>query len=269
MVSSFGKKLLGKIKNFRLTRSVFSYPYIIFMVIFVVVPLVLILVNAFIADGKISFANFVKLAQDGASMNTLGLSLMVGLVTTFLCILIGYPVAYILSKQSSGKLLVLLFILPMWVNFLIRTLATRAIFEAMGVKLGLGTVIFGMVYNYLPFMIMPLHTTLSNIDKSYGEAASDLGADGVTTFFKVTLPLSMPGIISGITMVFIPTITTFAISQLLGGTHLFGDSIYTKFNNDGMYGVGSVMSLIMLVFVLISNLLINKFNRGEVARNIW
>lgn len=268
-VKAWGLKIKNAVKNYHITRSVFSYPYVAFMMLFVIVPLLLILVNAFIAGGRLSFANFGALVKDGASLNTLGLSLLVGFITTFICILIGYPVAYILSKNSSGKLIVLLFILPMWVNFLIRTLATRAIFEALGVKLGLGTVIFGMVYNYLPFMIMPLHTTLSNIDKSYAEAAKDLGADGVTVFLKVIFPLSFPGIISGVTMVFIPTITTFAISQLLGGTHLFGDSIYTKFNNDGMYGVGSVMSLIMLVFVLASNFLINKFNKGEVARNIW
>lgn len=260
--------LKAAIKNFRLTRSVFSYPYILFMLLFVVTPLVLIFVNAFIANGKISLANFLELFRDGTSLKTLGLSFLVGIVTTIACILIGYPVSYILAKKASGKFLVLLVILPMWVNFLIRTLATRAIFQAMDIRLGLGTVIIGMIYNYLPFMIMPLHTTLSNIDKSYGEAASDLGADTVTVFFKVTFPLSLPGIISGITMVFIPTISTFAISQLLGGVYLFGDSIYTKFSY-GIYGVGSVMSLIMLIFVLISNFLINKFNNGGVARNIW
>lgn len=255
-------------KNFRITRSVFSYPYIVFMLLFIVVPLVLILVNAFLVDSKLSFGNFIALLRDGASLTTLFASLLVGVITTVCCLVIGYPVAYILSKHKSGKLIVLLFILPMWVNFLIRTLATRAIFEALGVTLGMGTVIFGMIYNFLPFMILPLHTTLSNIDKSYSEAAQDLGADPTTVFFKTTLPLSLPGIISGVTMVFIPTISTFAISQLLGGTYLFGDSIYSKFNN-GMYGVGSVMSLIMLVLVIISNFFISKFNNGETGRNIW
>jgi len=261
-------KLKKAAKGFRLTRRVFSFPYIAFMLIFVVAPLVLILVNAFIYGNKLSLQNFVHLARDGASLNTLWLSFLVGIITTFSCIVIGYPVAYILSKQTSGRLIVLLFILPMWVNFLIRTLATRAVFHALDVRLGLGTVIFGMIYNYLPFMILPLHTTLSSIDKSYSEAAADLGADGITVFMQVTLPLSIPGIISGITMVFIPTISTFAISQLLGGVHLFGDSIYTKFIY-GSYGVGSVMSLIMLAFVLISNVFINKTNKGEVSKNIW
>ena len=153
----------------------------------------------------------------------------------------------------------------MWVNFLIRTLATRAIFEALNIDLGLGTVIFGMVYNFLPFMILPLHTTLTNIDKSYLQAAQDLGADAVTVFIKTTLPLSLPGIISGVTIVFIPTISTFAISQLLGGTYLFGDSIYNKFNNR-LYSVGSVMSLIMLLLVIVSNIFISKYNKGRRPR---
>jgi len=258
----------NKIKGFHITRSVFAYPYILFLMVFVIIPLALILVNAFLAEGKITFQNFIDLSKDGASLKVLGHSFLVGVVTTALCLIIGYPVAYILAKMPSGGALVILFILPMWVNFLIRTLATRAIFQAMGVSLGEGTVIFGMVYNYLPFMILPLHTTLSNIDKSYSEAASDLGADPVTVFLKTTLPLSIPGIISGVIMVFIPTISTFAISQLLGGVFLFGDSINDKFNH-GLYGVGSVMSLVMLVFVLLSNILLKRFNKGEAKSSVW
>ncbi|MDD4316827.1 MAG: ABC transporter permease [Clostridia bacterium] len=268
MAKKIRHRIVAAIKGFRLTRSVFSYPYILFLLLFVVTPLVLILVNAFIVEDKLSLGNFIDLVTDGASLPTLFTSLMVGIITTIICLLVGYPVAYILSKRSSGKIIVLLFILPMWVNFLIRTLATRAIFEALKIDLGIGTVIFGMVYNFLPFMILPLHTTLSNIDKSFSEAAQDLGADPPTVFLKTVLPLSLPGIISGITMVFIPTVSTFAISQLLGGTYLFGDSIYNKFNN-GMYGVGSVMSLIMLLFVIVSNMFIGKANKGEVARNLW
>lgn len=268
MQQSFFHKIKQQSKKFRITRSVFSYPYILFMLIFIVIPLVLILINAFMVNQKLSLGNFIALLNDGASLSTLLTSILVGIVTTSCCLLIGYPVAYILSKKSSGRLIILLFLLPMWVNFLIRTLATRAIFEAMGVSLGMGTVIFGMIYNFLPFMILPLHTTLSNIDKSYSEAAQDLGASPTIVFIKTILPLSLPGIISGITMVFIPTITAFAISQLLGGTYLFGDSIYNKFNH-GMYGVGSVMSLLMLILVLLSNFFIGKTNKGEAAKNLW
>lgn len=254
-------------------EKVFSIPYIIFLLLFVVIPLVLILVNAFLDNGNnLTLDNFKTFFTSKSSLVVLGNSLLVGLITTAFCLLIGYPVAYFLSKMSSGRILVLLYIIPMGVNFLIRTLATKAIFIALGIELGMGTVIFGMVYNYLPFMILPLHTTLSGIDKSYAEAAQDLGADKTTVFLKTTLPLSVSGILSGITMVFIPTISTYAISQLLsnGKIFLFGDSIQLSFEQ-GMYGVGSIMSLVMLVFVLLSNFVMNKFNRNNnaVRRSLW
>ncbi len=260
-------------KKFRLTKKVFAVPYILFLLLFVVVPLVLILVNAFLDSGSnLTLENFKIFFTSKSSLVVLGNSLLVGVITTVLCLVIGYPVAYFLSKMSSGRILVLLYVIPMGVNFLIRTLATKAIFIALGVELGMGTVLFGMVYNYLPFMILPLHTTISGIDKSYIEAAQDLGADKTTVFLKTTLPLSMSGIFSGITMVFIPTISTYAISQLLsnGKIFLFGDSIQLSFEQ-GMYGVGSIMSLVMLVFVLISNFVMNKFNRNSnaVRRSLW
>jgi spermidine/putrescine transport system permease protein len=263
--------MIEKLKrNFKLTRKVFSYPYLIFMLLFVVTPLVLILVNAFLADGKITGDNFANFFGEPSGLTVLGNSLLVGAVTTILCLLIGYPVAYLLVKYKFGRVWVLLYILPMWVNFLIRTLATKSIFLALGIPLGMGTVVFGMVYNYLPFMILPLHTTLASIDKSYIEAAQDLGADGVNTFLRTTLPLSVSGIVSGITMVFIPTISTFAISQLLSDStiYLFGDSIQMKFDQ-GLYGVGSVMSLVMLLLVLISTFVVNKFNKNNSGRSIW
>ena len=261
------------VKELRLTKKVFSIPYILFLLLFVVIPLVLILVNAFLDNGNnLTLDNFKTFFTSKSSLVVLGNSLLVGIITTALCLIIGYPVAYFLSKMSSGRILVLLYIIPMGVNFLIRTLATKAIFIALGVELGMGTVLFGMVYNYLPFMILPLHTTLSGIDKSYIEAAQDLGADKATVFLKTTLPLSVSGILSGITMVFIPTISTYAISQLLsnGKIFLFGDSIQLSFEQ-GMYGVGSIMSLVMLVFVLLSNFIMNKFNRNSnaVRRSLW
>ena len=261
------------VKKLKLTKKVFSIPYILFLLLFVVIPLVLILVNAFLDNGNnLTLDNFKTFFTSKSSLVVLGNSLLVGIITTALCLIIGYPVAYFLSKMSSGRILVLLYIIPMGVNFLIRTLATKAIFIALSVELGMGTVLFGMVYNYLPFMILPLHTTLSGIDKSYIEAAQDLGADKATVFLKTTLPLSVSGILSGITMVFIPTISTYAISQLLsnGKIFLFGDSIQLSFEQ-GMYGVGSIMSLVMLVFVLLSNFIMNKFNRNSnaVRRSLW
>lgn len=260
-------------KKFHLTKKAFAVPYMLFLLLFVIVPLVLILVNAFLdSDNNFTLENFKIFFTSKSSLVVLGNSMLVGIITTLLCLIIGYPVAYILSKMSSGGIIVLLYIIPMGVNFLIRTLATKAIFIALNVNLGMGTVIFGMVYNYLPFMILPLHTTISGIDKSYIEAAQDLGADKATTFVKMVLPMSVSGILSGITMVFIPTISTYAISQLLsnGKIFLFGDSIQLSFEQN-MYGVGSIMSIVMLIFVLLSNLIMNKFNRqGNVARrSLW
>lgn len=257
-----------KLSPLTLSRKTFSYPYVIFLLLFVVTPLAMVLVRAFIVDGAFSFTNFVDFFSDSTGLSVLGNSLIIGFVTTLICLALGYPVAYLLSKyHAKSRVLVLLFILPMWVNFLIRTLSTKAIFVALNIDLGMGTVVFGMVYNYLPFMILPLHTTLTNIDPSYEEAAQDLGADNLKVFLRTTLPLSIPGIVSGITMVFIPTISTFAISELLSNRQifLFGDSIQTKFNQLDTWGVGSVMSLVMLVVVIISNVIVSRVNREDEA----
>ena len=259
-------------KKFRLTKKAFSVPYILFLILFVVIPLVLILVNAFLdSDNNLTFENFKMFFSSKSSLVVLGNSLLVGIITTALCLLLGYPVAYILSKYSSGKILVLLYVIPMGVNFLIRTLATKAIFIALGVELGMGTVIFGMVYNYLPFMILPLHTTLSGIDKSYIEAAQDLGADKATVFFKTTLPLSLSGICSGITMVFIPAITAFTVPALIGNGNynLYGNEIEMAFkqaagsSGAADYSVGSTLSIILLLCVFISTAIMNRFDKDH------
>lgn len=258
--------------GFGLPRKYLGYPYILFLMLFVVLPLVMILVNAFIADGEFTLNNFVSFIKESQNLSVLTNSVIIGFITTALCLLIGYPVAYCISKYHSKSMLVLILVLPMWVNFLVRTLATKAMFQKFGIELGTATLIIGLVYNFLPYMIMPLTNTLNGIDKSYIEAAQDLGADSFTVFLKTILPLSVPGIISGITMVFIPTISTFSISSFLSGSStivLFGDSIYEKFNHQ-IYGVGSVMSLVMLAFVLISNVVMNKFNATQTeAKNLW
>ena len=270
------KKPASKFAGF--TRKYAALPYGVFMAVFVVFPLIVLLLYSFCektADGSLSFQftfdNFKKVfSEDNFSM--LINSLLVGLYTTVICLLIGYPVAYLLANKNYNRssVVVMLFMLPMWVNFLLRTLATKAMLEFFGISMGMGTVVFGMVYNYLPFMILPLHTVISSIDKSYIEAAEDLGADKSNVFLKTILPLSVSGIISGITMVFIPTISTYAISQLLsnGTIFLFGDSIQMKFEQ-GLYGVGSIMSIVMLIFVLISNFLMNKFSNNMQRRTIW
>ncbi len=257
-------------RRITLSRKSLAYPYMLLLLIFVVVPLVLILINAFVADGQLTLDNFVEFFSGSSGLTVLGNSLVIGFVTTLICLVLGYPVAYILAKyHADSKVLVLLFILPMWVNFLIRTLSTRAIFLALDIELGMGTVIFGMVYNYLPFMILPLHTALVSIDHSLIEASQDLGADSTTMMLKTVIPLSMPGIVSGVTMVFVPAISTFAISELLSNRqiYLFGDSINTQFTVAQNFGVGSVMSLVMLVIVVLSNVVLNKFSREDVVRS--
>lgn len=260
--------------SFHFSRKVFAYPYMAFLLIFVVVPLVMILINAFLSEqDRFTLENFAEFFSDsGGGLTVLGNSLVIGFVTTLICLALGYPAAYLLVKyHASSKVLVLMFILPMWVNFLIRTLSTKAIFLALDIQLGMGTVIFGMVYNYLPYMILPLHTTLSSIDKGYIEAAEDLGADKFTVLLKTILPLSIPGVISGITMTFIPAISTFAISEILSGSkiYLFGDAINMHFSKTtNSFGVGSVMSLVMLALVIIGNVFMNCVNKEEEVKSV-
>ncbi len=265
-------KVWGKVKGFKLSRKTFSYPYILFMTLFIIVPLAMIMVNAFLgADDKFTFEFFAAFFTDGASLPTLWISILVALITTVICLLLAYPAAYILSKMSSGEIIVLFFVMPMWINFLIRTLAIKAIFKLLTLPMGWFSVIVCMVYNYLPFMLLPIHTSISSIDKSYIEASRDLGANGITVLFKTILPMSIPGIISGITMVFIPTISTFAITSIVGNgeTYLFGDLIYDMCKSMA-FGPGSVLSIVMLVFVLLMNFLLNRFNKNDGGgNNVW
>lgn len=238
-------------------RSSWSIPYFIFMLIFVALPLLLIVVYAFKdAEGHFTLANFSAFFSNGDDISTFLYSIGVALITTVLCLLLGYPAAYILSnsKLCKSEVMVMLFILPMWINVLIRTLATVALFGFVGIPLGQGALIFGMVYNFLPFMIYPIYNVLKKLDKSYIEAGQDLGATPLQVFTKVTLPLSKGGIVSGVMMVFMPTISTFAIAELLtlNNVKLFGTTIQQNINN-GMWNYGAVLALIMLVIIVISN----------------
>ena len=239
-------------------RSNWSIPYLIFLIVFVVVPLVLIFLYAFQdAEGAFSMANFAKFFSSPEAANTFVYSIGVAIVTTVLCILLGYPAAYILSNRSlcRSKVMVILFILPMWINILVRTLATVALFDFMKFPLGETALIFGMVYNFLPFMIYPIYNTMQKMDHSYIEAAQDLGASPAKVFLKVVFPLSMPGVMSGIMMVFMPTISTFAIAELLtmNNIKLFGTTIQENINN-GMWNYGAALSLIMLVIIFVTDL---------------
>jgi len=240
-------------------RRNWTIPYILFLALFVLVPLILIIFYAFTNnEGQFSLSNFGKFFKQPEALNTLIYSVIIAFITTLLCLLLGYPVAYILSKMESRKarMLVMLFILPMWINFLIRTLATVALFDFLKLPLGEGALIFGMVYNFLPFMIYPIYNILQKTDKSLIEAAQDLGANPRQVFLKTVLPLSLPGISSGIIMVFMPVISTFAIAELLtiNNIKLFGTTLQENIYY-GMWNYGAALSLIMLVFVGITSLL--------------
>ncbi|MBQ7951840.1 MAG: ABC transporter permease [Alistipes sp.] len=251
-------KILRNILNYLSRRSTWALPYAIFLGIFVALPMILIVIFAFTNNqGEFSLINFEKFITQPEAVNTFVYSIGIALVTTFLCILLGYPAAYILSNKNLNRsqTTAMLFILPMWINILVRTLATVALFDFVHIPLGEGALIFGMVYNFLPFMIYPIYNTLQKMDHSLIEAAEDLGAKPSTVFWKVTVPLSMPGVMSGIMMVFMPTISTFAIAELLtmNNIKLFGTTIQENINN-GMWNYGAALSLIMLVIIGISSL---------------
>lgn len=273
-------------------RTVFAYPYVVWMLIFILSPMLLIVYYAFTANGSFTFDNVKGAILSPTYMAVLWRSVIIALEATAVCLALGYPIAYLLSKmkKSTAALLSVLFIVPMWMNFLLRTYAWQVLLSSTGVintlleKIGLpaqqllyteGAVMLGTVYNFLPFMILPIYTVLVKLDQSQIEAARDLGANGPTTFLKVVLPLSMPGVISGITMVFIPAITTFAISRLLGGGKfmLYGDLIENQFITLGVdaWGSGSALSFILLVLVLVSMVIMRFAEReaGEEGGKLW
>lgn len=206
----------------------------------------------------LSLENFEKFFTHHEAINTFIYSIGIAIITTLICLLLGYPAAWILSNQHLNKsnLMVVLFILPMWINILVRTLATVALFDFLDVPLGEGALLFGMVYNFLPFMIYPIYNTLQKMDHSYIEAAQDLGANPTRVFFKVVLPLSLPGITSGVMMVFMPTISTFAIAELLtmNNIKLFGTTIQENINNS-LWNYGAALSLIMLLLIGLTSMI--------------
>ena len=238
------------------SRSTWAWPYAIFLLCLVALPLVLIGVYAFTnPNGEFTILNFVSFFTNSLYLNSFIYSIGIALITTIICLLLGYPAAYIMAMADfkTPHVIAMLFILPMWINFLLRTIATVELFHMFGLPLGEGALIFGMVYDFLPFMIYPIYNTLQKMDTSLIEAAHDLGANRKQVFTKVTLPLSMPGIYSGIVMVFMPTVSTFAIAELL--THnkitLFGSLIQRSFGEGGiaMWNYGAALSLIMLIII--------------------
>ena len=264
-------------------RSWFAYPYSLWMIMFTIAPMIFVVYFAVTdSSGALSLANMAAVGQ-GTYLRILWRSLYLAVFCTIICLLLGYPAAYFLASKDFNKnqTLFVLILLPMWMNFLLRTYAMMSLMEDSGIintllkKLGMqpirmigteGAVLVGMVYNFLPFMILPIHTSLKKMDQRVIEAAEDLGANPAQVFRRVTLPLSMPGVISGITMVFMPAVTTFAISRLLGSGNfmLFGDLIDKQFLELNNWHFGSSLSLVMMVLIIISISLLNRADpKGE------
>ena len=273
--------------------SRFAVPYVVWMAIFVVAPIIIMVIYAFSnGEGGFTWDNF---SQMGAYGSVFLRSFKLALIATAVCLLVGYPVSYWLSREGASfqRIAMVLIMLPMWMNFLLRTYSWMTILENNGLlnqlfqKIGLialynnitgseieyfsmigtqGAVVLGMVYNYLPFMILPIYSVIVKLDGSLIEAARDLGADSMTVFRKVILPLSLPGVLSGITMVFVPSVSTFAISRMLGGGTelLLGDLIERQFLGSAYNPqLGAAISLVMMVVVVICMLVMNRFGEGE------
>jgi len=265
-----------------------AYPYIIWLGIFIVIPLLLILYFAFTTGDSQSLTTF-KFSLDNfrrfftpTYLKVLGRSVNIALISTILCLILGYPMAYIISKEKLSKrnTMILMFVIPMWMNFLLRTYAWLTLLGRNGfinnliTKMGLQpldliyndkAVLLGMVYNFLPFMVLPIYSVLVKIDKNLIEAAEDLGANKLRVFTKVIFPLSIPGIITGIAMVFIPAVSTFIISSLLGGNkyNLIGNLIEQQFRWTGDWHFGSSMSIILMIFILITMAFTSKFDKDK------
>ena len=249
-----------------------TYPYIAWMIIMIVVPMLMIVLYAFTTQGndvltlQFTLQNFVRFFEDSIFPNVLWRSLKIAINTTIICIIIGYPCAYAISKLQGNKqgLMVLLITLPMWINMLVRTYAWRGILNDVPMSSEL-KVYVGMVYNFLPFMILQIHTSLTKMDQNLIVAANDLGANKWQAFLKVTLPLSLPGVISGITLVFLPAVSSFFIPKLLGGGDfvLIGNLIENYFISTGYWNFGSAISLIMAIIILISMYITKKLDHEK------
>ncbi len=263
--------------NLRFQRKFLAIPYAVFMLLFVVAPMVLIIGYAVTnGSGVPSTENLKLFFSDRNNVDTLTVSLLIGLGNTALCLLIGYPTAMLLAKKELGFTMatVLLFIMPMWINFVLRTAATRDLIYWMGLRGGehpYAATMVGMVYNYLPFTILPLYTTMIKMDKSLVEASYDLGARPAQTFVRTVIPMTMPGIVSAAMMVFMPTMSSYVISDVMGERKisLIGNSIQLYFDQ-GLWHMGSLVALIMLVIILVGSFFTRNVETEDDARGgLW
>ncbi|MCI8625496.1 MAG: ABC transporter permease [Lachnospiraceae bacterium] len=262
-------------------------PYILWMAAFIIIPLFFILYYGLTdSDGGFSFSGLAQITSP-VNRKALWLSLQLSFISTVICLLLAYPLAMILRslQMNSTSFIVLIFILPMWMNFLLRTLAWQTLLDKTGVintfLTGIGlppqnlintpaAIVLGMVYNFLPFMVLPIYNVLIKIDRNVENAAKDLGANSLQTFLKIIFPLSLPGVISGITMVFVPALTTFVISDILGGAKilLIGNVIEQEFQILNWHS-GSGLSLVLMVFIFISMFIMSKYDKEAEGTAIW
>ena len=269
--------------NNKLTRRLLSAPYVVWAAAFIIIPLCMVVFYG-ITDktGAFTAENILAIASTEHS-KALWLSIGLSLLSTLICFILAYPLAMILAGKnvSSQSLIVLIFILPMWMNFLLRTLAWQTLLEKTGVINSIlsflhlpllniintpSAIILGMVYNFLPFMVLPIYNVLVKIDPNVINAARDLGANGIQTFLRVTFPLSIPGVISGITMVFVPALTTFVSSNLLGGSKilLIGNVIEQEFTQASNWHLGSGLSIVLMIFIILNMIMTAVFDKeGE------
>ncbi|GAA0077809.1 ABC transporter permease [Clostridium sp. CTA-5] len=265
--------------------SILAYPYVIWSALFIVIPLIIVLFFSFTTKTNLGYSfsldNYNKLINP-QYLYIFKQSLCLAFESTIACLIIGYPISYIIAKMDTRKrnFLIMLFILPMWMNFLLRTYAWVPILGKTGLvnlllrNLGIGPISFlyndgavllGMVYNFLPFMVLPIYTSLIKMDQDLINAAHDLGAGRIKVFTKVIMPLSIPGMISGITMVFMPAVSTFVISRLLGGGQymLLGNLIEQQFTTMGDWNLGSAISIIMMIIILIFMAITSRFENSD------
>ena len=267
------------------------YPYVAWIAVMIVAPMLMIVLYAFTTAGndvttiRFTLDNFARFFSDQVFLDVLWRSLFIAVITTIICVLVGYPIAYAIAQRSekSNMFWVLVITMPTWINMMVRTYAWVGILQDGGLinsllgLFGIGpfkmmyttfAVVLGMVYNFIPFMILQIHTSLTKMDKSYLEAAADLGANKVQSFLRVTLPLSLPGVLSGITLVFLPAVSSFFIPKLLGGGQyvLIGNVIETQFLTSGDWNFGSAISLIMAVIIMISMYITRKVETDPAAR---
>jgi len=270
------KKFFAKFKQAKFHKPYFAIPYGVLITIFIVVPLGIVLVRSFMSDvdGSFTFGNYAYFFGNPYILRTLGNSILIALLTTIGCLLLTYPIALILSNSNFNKsmILVLLFVLPMYINFMLRTFAMRSVLDLLGIGTvdrtpanQLFRIVVAHIYDFFPFMLLPIYTCMVNIDKSYIEASKDLGASSWKSFWKVTFPLSLPGVLSGVLMVFMPTLSMFAVRDLINTGNewlMVGNQIFSMFHGGAgaRRNIGAAFSMILLILVAAVMIVANRLN---------